>query len=148
MKKIYCVLAALSLISTLALSEESHKSVKIVRIYADSLGESHFEDISWDMIESEFAPPAPPLLVSEFISSSTVGFIGAAPGWIGDWHPAPKRQLVIYISGRVEGAVSDGETRIFGPGDITLLDDTTGVGHRSMVIGEEQVVLAVIQLEE
>jgi quercetin dioxygenase-like cupin family protein len=80
--------------------------------------------------------------------ASALGFISAAPGWFGEWHPSPKEQLTIYISGRIEATVSDGEARMFGPGDITLLEDTTGVGHRSKVIGDEPVVLAVIQLGE
>ena len=148
MKKIIILSILLASISASSLSDESQKSVSIVRVYADSLGESHFEDVSWDLVEAEFAPPAPPLLVSEFMRSTAFGIISAAPGWFGEWHPAPKRQLTIYISGRVEATVSDGETRIFGPGDITLLEDTTGKGHRSKVVGEEQVLLAVVQLGE
>ena len=138
----------LTLGSVSSLSENTTNSVTLVRVYADSLGESHFEDITWELVETDFAPPAPQLWTSEFINSSTFGFIGAALGWYGDWHPAPKRQLTIYISGKVEGTASDGEIRIFGPGDVVLLEDTTGVGHRSRVVGDEDVILAVIQLDE
>ena len=138
----------LALVSASSFSESDPNTVTIVRVYADSLGESHFEDISWEMVETDFAPPAPPLFTSEFINASAFGFISAAPGWYGDWHPAPKRQLTIYISGSVEGTVSDGETRIFRPGDIALLEDTIAVGHRSRVVGDEDVILAVIQLDE
>ena len=41
-----------------------------------------------------------------------------------------------------------GEIRQFGPGSITLVEDTTGIGHKSRVIGSEKVVGVVIQLEE
>jgi quercetin dioxygenase-like cupin family protein len=148
MKKIVLLPVLLVLISASTFSRDTQRSISIVRVYADSLGESHFEDISWKMVESEFAPPAPPLLVSDFVDSSSFGFISAAPGWSGEWHPTPKRQLIIYISGRIEATVSDGESRTFGSGDITLLEDTAGVGHRSKVTGDEQVLLAVIQLGE
>ncbi len=37
---------------------------------------------------------------------------------------------------------------IFGPGDITLAEDTTGKGHKSRVYGNEKVVLVVIQLDQ
>ena len=148
MRKIFILFILLVLAFASSFSEGNDQSVTIVRVYADSLGESHFDDISWKMVESQFAPPAPPLLASEFMQSFAFGFISAAPGWFGEWHPTPKRQLTIYISGQIEAAVSDGSSRIFGPGDIILLEDTTGRGHRSKVIGDEKVVLAVIQLEE
>ncbi|MCP4547100.1 MAG: cupin domain-containing protein, partial [bacterium] len=70
------------------------------------------------------------------------------PGWEGDWHPAPKRQWMLYLAGEVEAEASDGETRRIGPGSITLLEDTWGKGHRSRVIGDTEVLLAVVQLED
>ncbi|MFW9925434.1 MAG: hypothetical protein ACFFDM_01575, partial [Candidatus Thorarchaeota archaeon] len=68
--------------------------------------------------------------------------------WFGDWHPTPKRQMFVYISGKMEAQVSDGEVRIFGPGSVTLVEDTTGKGHKSRVIGDQDVLTIVIQLEE
>jgi hypothetical protein len=34
-----------------------------------------------------------------------------------------------------------------GPGSVVLVEDTEGKGHRSWVVGEEDVVIAVVQLE-
>jgi len=99
------------------------------------------------MEEMVFAPPAPPLKLSDFITSSKFTFLGADPGWFGDWHPAPKRQFMIYIQGEIEAEASDGEVRRFGPGSVTLVEDTTGKGHRSRVIGDEEAILAVVQLD-
>ena len=73
MKKFLIISILLLLISASSFSEDSQKSVTIIRVYADSLGESHFEDISWEMVEADFAPPAPPLLTSKFIDSSAFG---------------------------------------------------------------------------
>ena len=55
---------------------------------------------------------------------------------------------MLYLAGEVEAEVSDGETRRIGPGSITLLEDTWGKGHRSRVVGDDEVLLAVVQLED
>ena len=71
----------------------------------------------------------------------------AGPGYKGDWHPAPPRQLTFYLAGHVEGETSDGTRRTIGPGSVVLEEDTIGKGDRSWVVGEEDVVTAVVQLE-
>jgi hypothetical protein len=48
----------------------------------------------------------------------------------------------------IEAKVSDGEVRTFGPGCVTLVEDTTGKGHESRLIGDKDVLTLVIQLEE
>jgi len=122
--------------------------IKYVRVYADSIGESHFEDLVVNLHEIDFAPPAPPIFTSELNPSSKYGFLSVLPGWKSEWHPAPKRQIMFYISGTIEAEVSDGEIRQFGPGSITLVEDTFGKGHKSRAVGSEKVVGVVIQLEE
>jgi hypothetical protein len=39
--------------------------VKVLRLYADDLGESRFETTTMPMVLKEFAPPAAPLRVSD-----------------------------------------------------------------------------------
>jgi hypothetical protein len=123
-------------------------TIKYVRVYADSIGESHFEDLTIDLNEIDFAPPAPPIFTSDLNPSSNYGFASVLPGWESEWHHAPKRQFMIYLSGTIEAEVSDGEIRQFGPGSITLVEDINGKGHKSKAIGKEQVVGVVIQLEK
>jgi hypothetical protein len=121
--------------------------LKYMRIYSDSIGETHFEELELNLNETDFAPPAPPIYTSDLISSTSYGFLSVLPGWKSEWHPTPKRQFIIYLSGMIEAEVSDGEIRQFGPGSITLVDDTSGKGHKSKAIGNDIVVLVVIQLE-
>ena len=59
-------------------------------------------------------------------------------GRVQDWHTAPRRQFVVNLTGEVEIEVSDGETRRFGPGSILLAEDTTGKGHISRGIGNDE----------
>jgi hypothetical protein len=90
--------------------------------------------------------PAPPINVSAFAPAAAYGFLSSPPDWFGDWHPTPSRQIIFYLAGEIEAEASDGEMRRFGPGSITLVEDTTGKGHRSRVVGEDAVLLAVVQL--
>lgn len=122
--------------------------MKYVRLYTDRAGESHFEDVEVILSLVNFAPPAPPIQVSAFTPATQFGFLSSPPGWYGDWHPTPQRQIIFYLAGEIEAEVSDGEIRHFGPGSVTLVEDTTGKGHRSRVVGSDDVVLAVVQLPD
>ncbi len=51
-----------------------------------------------------------------------------------DWHPAPERQLIILLEGEIEIEVGTGETRRFQGGDVLLVEDTSGRGHRTRSI--------------
>lgn len=121
---------------------------KYTRIYTDENDESHFEDVEIELLPVDFAPPAPALNLSALTEAKKFGYVNAPAGWYGDWHPTPKRQVFVYISGKIEATVSDGEVRVFGPGSVTLLEDTTGKGHTSRVVGDQEVFCVVIQLED
>jgi hypothetical protein len=121
--------------------------VSYVRIYADAQGESHFEDVNVELSLIEVAPGISPLFASPFAEASRYAFVSAPPGWREDWHPAPQRQFLVYLSGVTEFRVSDGEIRRLGPGTILLAEDTVGKGHISEVVGEAAVKAMVIQPE-
>jgi quercetin dioxygenase-like cupin family protein len=122
--------------------------MRYVRLYTGSDGETHLEDRQAELAPTEFAPPAPPLDTAAPWPAERVVFVRAEAGWRGDWHPAPRRQLVFYLSGAGEVQVSDGEVRRFGPGAVLLLEDTHGKGHLSRALGEEALMLAMVQLPE
>ena len=50
------------------------------------------------------------------------------------------------VTGSVEATTSDGEARTFGPGVAVLVEDTTGAGHRTRVMGDEPWVALVVVL--
>jgi len=122
--------------------------MKYTRVYTDSNGASHFDDVETELSDAGFAPPAPPLLLSPYYATTRFVFCGAPAGWFGDWHLAPKRQIIFYLRGKVEIEVSDGEIRHFGPGDIVLLEDTIGVGHIGRIGEAEDMLSAVVQLSD
>lgn len=122
--------------------------MKYSRLFSDGEGETHFEDLEINLESVDYAPPAPPFMVSELRSATHYGFSQFPSGWVGEWHPAPRRQFYLLLSGEIECTVSDGERRLFGPGSIVLLEDTTGKGHVSKVVGSIDVVTAMIVLED
>lgn len=121
--------------------------MKYARLYADGDGITHFEDVEIDQSPIEFAPPAPPVIASQPIEATRTLFTCFPKGWEGDWHPAPKCQFGIILSGRFEITAGDGESRIFETGSVRLLEDKIGKGHRSRVIGDEDVLNVAIQLD-
>ena len=122
--------------------------MKIARLYADADGESHWDDVEVDFTWQDFAPPAPPLGVTQFVSAKTVGFIQGEVGWVGDWHPAPQRVLAVYLSGELEIEASDGEVRPIGPGTILLAEDTAGKGHRNRVTSSTELEMVFVTLPD
>ncbi|CAI8046801.1 hypothetical protein GBAR_LOCUS25879 [Geodia barretti] len=63
-----------------------------------------------------------------------------------DWHPAPRRQYIISVSGNVEIELGDGTKHTFNPGDARLVEDLTGKGHITRVPGDTPSISAVIPL--
>lgn len=103
--------------------------VKYHRIYADAQGGSHVESVTVEQNLASGAPPAAPFYVSRDNPASEYRFYTFQPGWVGEWHTCPARQFLALMSGAVEVTTSDGTVLRLGPGDLVLLEDTTGRGH-------------------
>jgi hypothetical protein len=122
--------------------------VELVRIYADAAGESHFAAASVPLALADLAPPMAPVPVSAPLPAERVVFFhGPQAEEAGAWHPAPRRQLVIVLSGMVEITVSDGETRTFTPGAVLLAEDLHGRGHSGRRPAPGGVTAALVQLD-
>ncbi len=121
---------------------------KFARLYADRSGESHFEDVDTELSLLDFAPPAPPLKVSEYFAAERTAFLGGPSGWEGDWHVSSARNLFVVISGEWEIEASDGTRRSFTPNSVLLAEDTTGKGHRSRVVSAEDSLALLVQLAD
>ena len=120
--------------------------LEYVRVYADPSGASHFGDGQVDFNLADYSPPAPPISVSDSTPAEGVLFLSSPEGWYGDFHPAPRRQFIFFLSGELEVEVSDGEKRRFGPGSVLVLEDTTGQGHVSRVVGDERAYIAAVPI--
>jgi quercetin dioxygenase-like cupin family protein len=122
--------------------------MRITRIWADDTGTSHFEDVDIELETVDFAPPAPPFEVSAPLPAERAMLFEFPTGWFGDWHPSPRRQLYFNLSGHLEVEVADGEIRHLDPGDIVLVEDLSGSGHVTRVVGGASSTGVFIQLSE
>jgi len=122
--------------------------VRYARIYCDADGASHWADVEIDLSPVAYAPPSPAIDVSvPFVTTSAVLFSIPA-GWYGDWHPTPRRQLYVILSGRLEVTTTGGETRTLAPGDIVLVEDEVAPGHITRAVGEGPSTGIFIHLAE
>ena len=108
------------------------------RLYTGEDGQSHFEEI--DMEVGQFP-------WGELKTATGIMFRKEDPGTFIDWHPAPRRQFIVTLSGRVEIGLGDGTIRQFGTGDVMLADDTTGYGHTTRVVGDVIRVSVAIPID-
>jgi hypothetical protein len=100
------------------------------RIYSDAEGETHFEDMEVELVTSRNGSD-----LSALYPATGVIFRRSPADHFIDWHPAPRRQFVVTLSGEAEVEASDGEVRRLGPGTIMLAEDTTGKGHITRGVG-------------
>jgi hypothetical protein len=84
--------------------------------------------------------------VSALQPATAYAFLSVPADYFGDWHPSPKRQWIFFLSGQMEFEVSNGSCYLGVPGSTVLLEDTSGRGHRSRVIGNHPAVMAIVQL--
>ena len=102
--------------------------MKITRLFSDTDGESHFEDVDIPLKdEGDIGRLSDILPVTGMMLRENPG------DYNYDWHPAPRKQYIVMLEGMLEVEVSDGEKRIFSPGDILLVEDLDGKGHKSRV---------------
>jgi quercetin dioxygenase-like cupin family protein len=118
--------------------------LEYIRVYPDADGESHCDTVVVKQSLAHGAPPAAPFYVSEDKAASKYRFYTFEPGWIGELHPAPARQFLALLSGEVEMETTDGTVRRLGPGDLVLLEDTSGKGHVTRNIGDGYAMFLVV----
>ncbi|MEP6804497.1 MAG: hypothetical protein ABI892_08235 [Flavobacterium sp.] len=98
----------------------------ITRIFSDESGESHFEDVMIPLSDQGEIG-----FLSESQAVKNIIFREVLPSYDYDFHNAPQRQYIILLDGGVEIETSLGEKRSFKTGEILLVEDTTGKGHKT-----------------
>ena len=118
---------------------------KIWRVYSGKDGKSRLEEVELEMkpfVDTEGAygeaGPTQP--------AASIAFRVSPPGYVLNWHCAPRRQYSIALSGHAEIEVGDGTVARVGPGDVVLAEDLTGEGHVTRVVGNEPRFYAIVPL--
>lgn len=80
------------------------------------------------------------------LAATAVGFQQVGVGGAAAWHNPPQRWLAFILVGTWEIETSDGTRRQFPAGSVSLVEDTTGKGHRGRAVGDTDVLVAAVTL--
>jgi mannose-6-phosphate isomerase-like protein (cupin superfamily) len=141
------VVSVMVLVSTLQTNRDvviaqTRKPVVITRIYTGPDGLAHAED----MVIKLGGDPLNE--ISEMFKVTGAEIHRAPAGKVNTWHTAPRRQFLIGLSGRGEIEVAGGKKFFVEPGQMELVEDTTGKGHITTVVGSEDRVTIQLPLAD
>lgn len=107
--------------------------MNFIRMFSGNDGKTHFEDVHVQF----------PVSTESWEYIDLLGVNGArlhvnVSKFDTDFHTEPRRQLVVYLTGSREMISGTGESRVIGPGDVLLAEDTNGEGHRSRSVTDPQ----------
>ncbi|WP_312901332.1 hypothetical protein [Chryseobacterium taichungense] len=100
--------------------------MKVTKIFSDEKGESHFEDLEIPLVDQGEIG-----FLSEDVEVKKLQFRKVSADYDYDFHHAPQKQYIILLDGGVEIETSLGEIRQFQTGEILLVEDITGKGHKT-----------------
>ena len=69
--------------------------------------------------------------LSDAVAAKEVIFREVEPTYDWDFHTAPQKQYIILLDGEIEIETSLHQKRKFSGGDVLLVEDTTGKGHKT-----------------
>jgi len=115
---------------------------KITRMYTDSEGETHFEEMTIPLKDAEGF-----FSWSDPVKATGIIFGELHSEKFNDWHNVPRRQFVVTVEGEAEFGVSDGTKKVFKPGDIMLAEDLTGKGHTRLLKSKQGHKVVIITLD-
>ncbi len=109
----------------------------VYRLYSGDDGESHIEELPADALKDiKLEGAEMNFSVSE-----------REPGLFSDYHPAPRRRWQVGLVGRTIIGLHDGTSHEFVPGDVRLIEDTTGRGHTTTYPDGFMITLQVTPAE-
>lgn len=96
------------------------------RIYSDAAGDTHFDEVTIPLKENGMIGS-----LSNAIAVDSIIFREVEPSYDWDFHTAPQRQFIILLDGEIEIETSLHDKKNFSGGDVLLVEDTTGKGHKT-----------------
>lgn len=100
--------------------------MNITRTFSDEKGETHFENIEIPLVDQGDIG-----FLSETLEVKKLQFRQVPADYDYDFHCAPQKQYIVLLEGGVEIETSLGEKRKFQTGEILLVEDITGKGHKT-----------------
>jgi quercetin dioxygenase-like cupin family protein len=111
--------------------------MEVTTIMADSSGETSFgvSEVQ-DEVTAFGPPPNPTGLKNDFGAVDSMFTFSVPAGTNVPAHNAPQPYISIVLSGEAQISTSDGDKRIFGPGEVLFCDDLTGKGHVTRAVSD------------
>jgi hypothetical protein len=137
--------------STKIQSQNDASKFSYARLYCGPDHETHFADLTAELAEQNFAPPAAPIYIGGDQSSSSVFFAGFGPHWgAADlvnhlYHPTPAIQSLVVAQGVFSITASDGETRQLRAGGVLHLEDVAPCKGHITVVGDTVGFMAFVR---
>ncbi|AKQ45543.1 hypothetical protein TH63_07610 [Rufibacter radiotolerans] len=97
--------------------------IRAFKLYSDEEGHSRFEIGTITNLQ--------------LTKAISLHFKETPPHGVYDWHPAPRTQYVLTLTGSLEFTTSLGEQFTLLPGDVLIAMDTTGRGHKWKMLGDQ-----------
>ncbi len=105
----------------------------VTKVYTDENGDSRFGEVEIPLKDSGDIG-----FLSDLIPVEGIVFREVLPTYDFDFHNAPHRQYIIFLDGKIQIETSLGEKRTFGAGEILLMEDTHGKGHKTRNLLEQK----------
>lgn len=104
--------------------QKTDRSLPFVRNATSDDQRSHFQDGALPYFNHGYG-----VLLTDDIAISRFQYVYAANDLRFEFHNAPQRQIVIPLTGGIEGENGDGTTCVIPIGGVYFGEDTTGEGH-------------------
>jgi hypothetical protein len=122
---------------------QTRTPIKVTRLFTGPDGKTRVEEH-----EIPLKPQGRGTELSDVVAVSGLQFRTTNQDYNLDWHPAPRRQYVVTLSGESEVELDGGKKIRLGPGHILLAEDTTGQGHISRAVGSADRISLFITLAD
>jgi hypothetical protein len=120
---------------------------RYTRIFTDEHGVARFDEVAIELHQGFAVPPADPLHFAPFLATDGSFWIGGPTTWKGgEAHTAPRRQIFVTVRGEYQVTAGDNEKRSFPAGSVLVIEDTTGSGHSTKIIGTEDAIVFAVGL--
>lgn len=122
-------------------------TLKYYHLYTDEDGESHFQELDFKFQSLPNIEDHASIMVSVLQNVKGAMMYRMKPGIVEDWHTAPRKQFNFVVQGQADITASDGQVMRLTPGTVLLIDDTTGKGHITASVGDEDHIALMIPVD-
>ena len=120
---------------------EFFTSIPLLRLVPDGDGPALFEETEIPFPEANVHGAE-----TEIFPAREIAFVWTPSDFALDFHAASRRRIILVLDGQMEIEDGRGDRRLFGAGDMIDILDTTGKGHKTRVVGGQEMHTALIEI--